>query len=345
VPGFDDPHLAQLFPGGDGGGDPRDPATLYTATLGLFALGAYVPNPVSDPDQDPSKRSLADWWKGAYDAFRSALPAKATLPEGSIDKGWADQQAALIEENLRGLESATNRQDRRGYANLAIQKLTDLNGEVNLEALAAVEGLGDVTNALTDASFTTAKAVVARTLNDDRVNESVAGTFNELELTDAGSTFYSLGGDPPDDLQIPTNRAASEYLDNAADGVFVSMGENSAGQTISFGPLFENALDAYEKTGNAGTVRDVANCARQFQQRAWEQVRAEPDNADPLAAMAMVCGEAMRNVTGAVRPNQQGGVTGPLSTKQEQDLRDAGASRADDLRDEVEKTDPYRNGR
>lgn len=355
----DDPFTGSLFSGRNG--TPKSPGALFSRTIGLFPSGSYQPNPLTDPAS--GGKGLATWWESAWTELRSIIPPRSQLPpDANFDKNWADSKAGEITDALQGLESATTVNNRRGYADLALQKLGELQAELPLDALAEVPALTDATTAFRDASFTSAKGVVALTLNDDRHGETLRATYLQLELTDTAATHYWLGGDPPDSIEIPKGEAAGIYLGIAGDNLSVPDPATGKGNVAT---QFENLLVEYGTTQNSvnglrslpsrtavqdqqlataekrlGDVVDsVANLTRAFARQTGEFAARDPKDGTTVqsAELAMVVAEAMRNVTGAIRPGAQPGVTDPLSPQQLADRRSAGEGAAAEMPDKFQE--------
>jgi hypothetical protein len=334
----------------------KSPEALYSRTIGLFASGSYQPNPLSDPAA--GGKGLSGWWSGAWTALRSMVPPRKQLPpEANFDKKWVDNKVTEITQSLQGLESAQTPKDRSGYADLVLQKLAELQGEFPLDALAAVPTLKDAATAFRNASFTTAKGVVARTLNDERPGETVRDTYLQLELTDAAATHYWLGGDPPDSLEIHKGEPAGVYLGTVTEGLDVPAPAAGNGD---FGATFTNTLIDFGTVQNAvnglrsrptrtpaedeqlsqaqkrfGDIVDsIANLTQVFARQAGELAGARQPGDDAVvqtAEMAMLCAEAMRNVTGVIRPGAQPGVTESLTSEQIVERRGAGDAAASEM--------------
>jgi hypothetical protein len=357
----DDPFTGNLFSGGNG--DPKSPAALYGRTSGLFQWGSYRPNPLSDPASGGT--GLSGWWSESWTALRSIIPARSQLPPAAnFDKNWADNKVTEIVQSLQGLESAQTPNARRGFADLVLQKFDELQTEFPLDALAAVPALTEAATAFRDASFTAAKGVVARTLNDDRpAGETVRDTYLLLELTDAAATHYWIGGDPPDSLDIKKGEPAGVYLGIVTESLDVPV---PGASKSDFGTVFSNALTDFGMTQNTvnslralpsktpaqdqalaaaqrkngDAVDSVANLTQAFARQAGEQAASKQPDDDAvvqIAEMAMVCAEAMRNVTGVIRPDAQPGVTEPMTDEEVAQRRSAGEAAASEIEGKFEE--------
>jgi hypothetical protein len=350
-----DPFMTSLFSGGDA--SPKSPEALYSQTIGLFPSGSYQPNPVNDPES--AGRDLATWWKNAWDGLRNNIGARKKLPPDAarINKDALDNKAAEITEKLQGLESAKNKKDRRGYADLALRKLIELQAELPLDGLAAVPRLQRAANAFRDASFTVGKAIVARTLNDDRpTGENLRDTYRQLQLRETAATHYWIGGDPPQSLEIPKNRDAYGYLDVADENISVpSPIPTQRNAAFAFERVLVDYRDSKQNVDGlrgqpdrddqqdralvtadgelSAHVDAIANLTRAFARQTADLVAKDPkgDAVVQSAELAMVVAEAMRNVTGVIRPGAQPSAKKALSQQEIDDRGRAGRHAASEM--------------
>jgi hypothetical protein len=335
--------------------------TLYSGTLGLFPSGSYQPNPLSDPES--GGKGLATWWTTAWDRFRESIPPRDQLPsDAKLDKNWVDGKAKEIVQTLQGLEDATTAKDRRGYADLALQKLAEMQVELPLDALAAVpgrDGLRQTANSFRDASFTAAKAVVARTLNDARpTGENLRDTYRQLQLREAAATHYWIGGEPPQSIWCPRNASADTYLPLAVKDIDHVPNNAVVGFArlldVDYETLKKNVdywrnqpeRDAQQEREFVAEENDfgkridaIANLTRTFQRQTADLAAKDPkgDELVQSAELAMVFAEAMRNVTGEVRDAAPGGPPHALMPSELSDRRMAGLERASELPDKFEE--------
>lgn len=317
-----DPFLTTLFP--PGGTDPNAPGTLYGKATTLFRRGSYVPNPTSDPG---TGTSLATWWKSAWDTWRSKVPARSSLPgaAGTYDKTSVDNMASEIFDALKDMEGEKSTGRATGHANLIQGKFMLLQSMLPFDVFEAVPTLAAETAGLRDASFSASRAVIAQALNHDRPGEPVAVTYRNLQLAEAGSLHYSIGGDPPGSFEMNEGETPGNYLHWAHTGLEVpvpnqpraDLGNELATQLMvmeqtkaevrTLFALPQRTLkdeaklqDNRKKLG--ACIESIANLSRTFSVETWDLAK-KGEGVSARAELAMVAAEAMRDVTGASRTN------------------------------------------
>lgn len=349
----DDPFTKKLFP--EEGGDLKDPGVLYARTIALFPTGSYRSNPLNDPASNGT--GLGTWWASTWKTLESALPSRKQLSQDAqFDRNWVDEKVGQITDSITGLESSQSPKDRRGYADLALQKLAELQAELPLDALATVAAVAEAASAFRDASFTIAKGVVALALNADRPGETMQDTYRQLELTDIAATHYWLGGDVPEGVEISKGEMPAAYFGVTSKDFEAPDPAGGRGNVVErFGTLLytyataQNSVNSLRALPNrsssqdaqlttargalAKAVDDVANLTKAFADQTGELAAKDPksDEVVQSAVTAMLFAESMRSLTGVTRPSAQPGAIDDLTPAQTKDVISAGTKAASEL--------------